>query len=987
MKNQNLLSQTIKFVLLGGASALIAMPAFAQDESDTDEDTLAPVEVTGSRIRRAAGETALPVLSIGREEIARLGLPVLADVLRELSVNGPSLSLNTNNGNTSGNSGVNLRNCASNRTLVLVNGRRWVSSNGLAGSVDLGSIPLAAVDRIEVLKDGASALYGTDAICGVINVLTRTSFDGAQFEGYYGEFDDGDGERESVSMTMGGSTERFSGSLNVSYLKQNAVFAGDREISRVPLFGFPSNTSAPGRASGVGPFGGFNVPGLGQTTLRPGAQGCLPNQVCAPARTADFKPFDFVTDGYNFAPDNYLSQPQVVRSVFGQASYSLSDRIRAKTEIFYTNRNGDAQLAAQPLAPLTISAQNIYNPFAANIVGGSYRPINFPRRFGQDQDTWRFVGGLEGDFDFSDRTLYWDAGYNFSENRQVQLKEGFYFTTRINSALGPSFINSQGVAACGTPTAVIAGCVPLNVFGGPSGLTRPMFDYITVSPRNLQESTQESITANISGDVFELPGGPLAFAFGLERRKESGLDNPDPLTNAGLVLGDNPQTPTSGKFSVDEAYLELRVPVLSDVAFAKTLEVSLASRFSDYSSFGSTTNSKASLRWQVVDDILVRGSWGEGFRAPSVNELFQGNATGRPGFQDPCSATNPLFISSAQTRAQCLASGAPVGFVSQLSQTFLTTGGNVGLQPETSTSKTLGVVYSPQWLAGLDMYVDWYNIEINDAIGGRGTNDILNGCFSEINPLRCALITRDTTGAVNGNRGEISNIDSRNQNFRGGLETEGFDFGGGYRYDMNDWGLLQLRLDNTYVSYFGDVDKPDRGDVNSDGDISSGNVVGQLPGGSSGGAPRHRLRSNLSTTWVYGDFSLSTTLEYRSKINESCNNVNNTALALGRINPSFNALRDLCTEPGRIIDSFVFTPGTQTVVTRVTPSPRNKLGGVTYTTLQGAWQAPWDGNVSLGIRNLFDKEPPFSSDAFANSYDAQYQIPGRFFYMSYTQKF
>ncbi len=981
---RNCLAASITLTLAG----VVAQPTPLFAQNGEEAETLETVEVLGSRIRRAEQETWQPVTSIDRADLERTGLTSVADVLREISANGPSLSLQTNNGNTSGNSSVNLRNCASNRTLVLVNGKRWVSNNGLAGTVDLGSIPLAAVDRIDILKDGASALYGSDALCGVINLQTRTGFEGMVVDAYYGQYDESDGDREAISVTMGGSSadDKFSGMLTASFVDQKPVFAGDREISAVPLFGFPANTSSPGRASPVGPFGNFTLSGR-NFTLDPSRPGCRPNQVCAPGTQSDFRNFNFITDGYNFAPENYLLQPQKTYSVFATGDYAISDSIRAKAEVFYTNRNGDAQLAAQPLSPLTISAQSIYNPFGANITGAAFRPINFPRIFGQDQDTWRFTTGLEGSFEFGDRYFYWDVGYNYADNKQVQVKDGFYFTTRVNNATGPSFIDTQGIPRCGTPTAVIAGCVPMNVMGGAAGFTQAMFDNVAVSPRNLQQSSMTSITANLSGEVIDLPAGPLAFAFGLERRKEEGSDNPDPLTNAGLVLGDNPVTPTRGAFDVNEAYLELSAPLLSDAPLAKSLEVSLAARYSDFSSFGSTTTPKFSVRWQVIDELLIRGSWGEGFRAPSVAELFQGNATGRPAFQDLCSSSNPLFVANASTRQRCAETGVPAGFVSRLSQTFLTTGGNSDLQPEESVSKTLGVVYSPEWMEGLDLYADWYSIEIENSIGGFGANAILTGCYSQLNDARCALITRDRTGAVNGNPGEISNIDSRNLNFLGGLETDGLDFGGSYRFEIGDWGTLTTRFDNTYVNYFGDIDKPERGELNRDGDISGGNLVGTLPAGSSAGAPRHRLRSNLSLVWSIEDFTVSTTLEYRSRINESCNNVVNTANALGAVDANFRALRDLCSDPDRVIDLYSFVPGTSTVRATPGPSPRNSLGGTTYTHLQGSWKSPWDATVTLGVRNLFEKDPPFSSDAFANSYDAQYLIPGRFFYMNYIQRF
>jgi iron complex outermembrane recepter protein len=286
---------------------------------------------------------------------------------------------------------------------------------------------------------------------------------------------------------------------------------------------------------------------------------------------------------------------------------------------------------------------------------------------------------------------------------------------------------------------------------------------------------------------------------------------------------------------------------------------------------------------------------------------------------------------------------------------------------------------------------------IENAIGANGETTILNGCYSQLVDARCALITRDRTGAVNGNPGEISNIDSRNQNFRGGLETDGIDFGGGYRFMLGDYGSLTTRLDNTYVIYYGDIDKPKRGEVNGDGDISGGNLIGGVTSGSSGGATRHRLRSNLSATWKFNDFTVAATLEYRSGVNESCTVVRNTALALANnaiarqqpqsVVDGFLALQNLCSDPTRLVDQYSFRPGTNIVVATPTVSPRNRFGGVTYTHLQGSWDAPWNGTISGGIRNLFDKNPPFSSNAFANSYDAQYLTPGRFFFVSYKQKF
>ena len=264
----------------------------------------------------------------------------------------------------------------------------------------------------------------------------------------------------------------------------------------------------------------------------------------------------------------------------------------------------------------------------------------------------------------------------------------------------------------------------------------------------------------------------------------------------------------------------------------------------------------------------------------------------------------------------------------------------------------------------------------------------MNSCYIQGNPSSCALITRDIAGSIYGNPGEVHNIAAQTRNFLGGLETEGFDFGANYRMDTADWGSFLFRWDRSYVAYFGDVGQPEIGQINRDGDISAGNLIGRLPSGSSQGAPRHRLRSNLATTWDINEFSFTATVEYRSKVRESCNNVVNTANALAaRLGTEFLELRNLCSDPGFAQTQYSFRPGTNEIVTSYALSPQNKLGGVTYTHLQGSWNAPWDGKISAAVRNLFDKDPPFSSDAFANSFDAQYLIPGRYFYASYEQRF
>jgi iron complex outermembrane receptor protein len=983
---KNTLATVIRVALYSAASiGGLSTVAIAQDTPDAakkDEAmTLDAVTVLGSRIKRTETETALPVLTIDRAELERTGLTQVADILKELSINGPSLSLNTNNGNTSGVTRVNLRGCGSNRTLVLVNGKRWISDVGLGGSVDLSSIPFAAVERVEVLKEGASALYGTDAICGVINITTKSNFSGAQLKAYYGQYDQDDGARKAYDFTFGHATDRWSALLNASYTKQDAVSAGNRAISAVPLYGFGANTSTPGRASTTTPYGRYTVGGV-VYTLDPTKPGCQLNQLCT--SKSDFKVYDFNTDGYNFAPVNYLNQPEDTKALFGEGTYRILDNLRVRVNGFLDQRGGQAQLAAQPLSPLTIAANNVYNPFATRITGASFRPINFPRQYNQNQITRRFSAALEGDFEAFGKPFNWDVGASYGKNKFDLVKSGFEFTTKLNEALGPSFIQN-GKAVCGTAAAPITsdGCVPWNVFGGPAGVTADMFNFVAATPRNVQSYRTDNYTANISAPIFALPAGDLAVAAGYEYRKERGSDTPDPLTAAGLLLNDVPYLPTKGQYDLNEFYGEVDVPIFKDQPFAKSLDISLAVRRSDYSSFGNTTNPKASLHWQPIDDLLVRGSWGKGFRAPSISELYSGIAQGRPTADDPCSTDSVAY---AAARAACAAAGVPANFKKINAQTFLSTGGNANLKPETSTNKTFGFVYSPSYFEGFDATVDWYNIKIENAIGANSAPTILNNCYLYGVTSYCSLITRDLTGATFANPGEITNILGLNQNFVGGLEVEGFDFALNYKLKTDHYGDFRFNWANAYITYYGDINKPKRGQVNGDGQISSGNTVGQESSvGSSTGAPIFRLRSTLNAQWNINDFSFGGTIEYYSKISETCNTAASTAIALAA--RGITNFTDYCTEPGRVTNVYSYKSGTNIVVASPLAQPRNTFPSVTYVDLQGSWKAPWKGVITAGIRNLFDRKPPFSSDAFANSFDPQYRIPGRFYYASYQQNF
>ncbi len=969
-----LLRHAILSALYGTTALAVAPAAVAQD----DAEELETITVVGSRIKRTDIETSQPVFVLEREDLQRTGLTSIGDILQDLSNVGPTLNTTFNNGGN-GSTQVDLRNLGPNRTLVLVNGRRWVSS--LGGAVDLNTIPTSAIERVEVLKDGASAIYGSDAISGVINITMRDTYDGAESTAFYGENQEGDGRVEQYDFTIGSSTDRASVLLNASYTKQEPIFAGDREISAVPLFGFGGNNTLTGASSST-PFGlfGFGAAGNrlpngapGLVTLTPGRPGSV---------TGDFRTFDGTQHGFNFAPDNYLQTPQERTSIYAQARYNITDAVSFSSTVLYNERKSELLLAAVPftfgvvgagLGRFNIPASNVFNPFGQEITRAQYRNTKQLRSFNQDVDTFYFAGGFDGSFDLMDRAFSWDVNYIYTDNERHDTIFGQFDLNRLRAGLGPSFRDAAGNAVCGTPTAPIAGCVPINIFGGPDGFTQAMADYSSFTEQSFFYKKTYNYTANVTGDLFDLPAGPLSFAAGYEYRREFGFDLPDALTQSGASTG-NIRLATRGGFSLDEFYAEFNIPILKDMTLAQIFEIAVAARYSDYSNFGDTTNPKIGFRWKPIDDLLVRGNWSEGFRAPTISELFTGNSDSFPTVNDPCSASqNP----QGDTLTRCRngfggVAPVPAGYQQANAQIRITQGGNTLLQPELAETKTLGLVYSPSWLDGLDVYLDWYNIELENAIGIRSGNFIINDCYVTGNLSSCALVVR-------GSGGVVQDIRATTQNFIGGTEVEGYDLTVNYRFDT-EFGKFNINWDSAYVTYLGDLGQPDfnfctliAGPTPSSGVLQPGQTcIGEIRFGNQAGVyfdrnPNWRLKSNISTNWQLGDWGATLTARYLSDLDENCNIVRTAA-----INSGSPQLQSLCTQ----------IPGSHQF-----PLAEHTIEDTWYFDAQVTWDTPWNGRIAGGARNLFDEDPPIVYNTFANSFDPQYDVPGTFWYVSYTQKF
>lgn len=839
-KISNAVRLAVMFGAVGTTAAFSATTMAAEEE---EAKKVERIEVTGSRIKRTDVENASPILVMDREAIDVSGQISIGDILQKIPAAGAALNTAFNNGGN-GSTNMDLRNLGSQRLLVLVNGRRWVSS--LGATVDLNTIPTSAIERVEVLKDGASALYGSDAIAGVVNIITRKDFEGVELSSYVGEnMSEGDGRQYTAEMTLGTSTDKGGILFNANHTTQQPIWAGDREVSSVGWSSTGMNTrlgvnpntlSAANQAAMIA--NGYKTNSVGRYDLMAKeGTGTATGLDKLRARKAGNG------DSYNYAPDNYLVTPQNRNAFYVQGYYNLTDDLRLVSDFVMTNRKSAQELAPMPVtlgaafgasaSRVDIHADNIYNPFKQTLFGdasrakaagyATYDPYTLQRRmveagsrrYNQNDNTYRGMVGLEGAF--GDSSWTWDAHYIYGQNSQDEKTTGLLNLTRINSALG---------ANCTASTS----CVPLNLFGGPGTITQDMLDYITFDSIASSGSELKDYAFNTSGELFELPSGFMGLAVGFERREENGYDNPDPLTVTGESSG-NQRDATAGGFRLDEAYAEVSIPVLEN------LLISPAVRFSDHSSYGNNSTAKVGVEFRPIEDLLVRSTWAEGYRAPSLSNLFAGNSDSYLNLTDPCntldSKGNPVTLDLSKVPG---CAGVPAGYRQANAQIRITQKSSPDLKPETSTSQTVGFVYNPSWLEGAELTVDWYDIEVEDSISRIGHGIIIAGCATG-GPASeyCGMIDRDSNGNV---------VDLRNalQN-QGTLHVQGVDTYMAYRLPETSFGTFKTYLDFSYVT---------------DSEISDEEYVGVQWGDA--GYPR--LKGSFGVDWMLGDWDAHYTARY-----------------------------------------------------------------------------------------------------------------------------
>ncbi|HDS1137227.1 TPA: TonB-dependent receptor [Stenotrophomonas maltophilia] len=941
-------SYTLLSLAVGTALAAAWAPAaHAQTDGDKTPKNLDRIQVTGSAIRSVDIETQQPIIAITRSMIEHQGFTTIADLLQNLTSTGaPAISRARAlaSGENVGGYYADIRNLGATRTLVLVNGKRLGATTG--GLQDLSQIPMSAVERIDVLKDGASALYGSDAIAGVVNIITRKDYDGLEVSVQHGQFSQGDGKDSTFSLVTGARGERGGYTLALEYQKSDPVFARDRSFSR---------------HGGAGP----GYPGADWSNISQNGSWCDPALYRCNTGDAVFKTLNRggnpknPNDYHPITPAEFANGNEQMllqtgierRSLFLSTDYALTDQIKFSTDIGYNERVTDQQIAGYPYQSTKfgtpLSAASVFNPVGRN-VEFNRRLWELPRTTESKLKSLRIAPSLSGYFELATKTYDWEVGALFNRNEVTKAGRGDMSLIASRQALGASYLDANGVARCGTAASPVSGCLawnPLLPFGvaGAGSLSDPelqRFLFPTFTDTGITKT--RSYFANISGPVIDLPAGELSVALGYQYRKEEGRFVPDAFAQSrqSTALG---ASTTAGDYRLNEFFAEVNVPVLRDLPFAKELTVNLATRYSDYSNFGSTTNSKASFAWRPIEELMVRGTFAEGFRAPSISDLYGGLGTSFETYVDPCGtgATN-----SVNGNAACNAAGVPLGY-QQLNQSLkpcasypcatpdeFTTGSNPKLRPEESKSRTVGVVWSPRWVDGLDINLDWYSYKITNMIIQDSVDRILRDCYVLGNAPRCGSIKRAGDGHITSMFYGLANL--------GAMETEGWDLGIRYRLPEFSFGRFTLDLQNSYVSRY------DEQNQNSAGETIMMGRIGQ-PG-------IFRLRSNLGVNWQLGNFTTQYTLRYYSGMVESC--VPNRP----------------CTLP----DRYAYGE----------PDAQRRVGGNAFHDIQVSYKLPWNGTVALGSNNVFNHQGPimFSKPSSSFPYYGGFDI-GRTVYVKYSQRF
>ncbi|WP_406828166.1 TonB-dependent receptor [Microbulbifer sp. ARAS458-1] len=750
--NQLLERSDLTFTHTGtNAVAIVAKePSVEQDTIDKtqlleDEVIVTGRSLTGSHLRHLKLDSYAPIDVLAQPELEITGAQTISELLKFLpAVSGNSTSTSVTNGGN-GTATVTLRGLPASNTLVLINGRRIVS-NGFGGeAADLNTIPLSAVDRIEVLKDGASAVYGSDAIAGVVNIILRRDFDGLSVNTYYGQAERGDQDTSSYSVTWGGGSEDTHLMLSLADYRQGGILSRDRDLS----------ASADNR-----PLGGTDL----RSSASPQGFIALADEVVT--NTEDgYGPWT-PEDLYNFREHTSARVPSERQSLYLALNQRLSADTQGFAELMTVRTRSESTLAPTPVftrfdnGDLTITSDNIYNPFGEDITDVRKRVLELgPRVQYNGTDTYRLNTGFKGLMD----DWQWEltAATHYTRARET-----------LSNLIDPNHLSLglKGPDVCTES----AGCTPIDLLGQSGSIDQAQLDYIRSANRVDGASRMTSLTYIADGPLGQNAAGDILAAAGVEVRREA-IDFTSTDANGFSLIGGVASGSAQGNRLIGEAFAEISLPLK-----AEHLWLDGAIRYSDYSDFGNTANPKLALRWRPLPTVLVRASYATGFKAPTLVDMNQTGYQSQEFLFDPCTNSNATSLPGCSGRAD----QARIQYLTEF-------GGNPDLQPETSDNRSLGIVWTPGDFTGFHASLDLYDIRQNDVIDTSPqyliNENAINGVFAD-------RVQRDE-------RGDITRVVATRLNI-GAREVRGIDASLRYQHQSKELGLIRWSMNSSHMARY-----------------------------------------------------------------------------------------------------------------------------------------------------------------------------------------
>jgi len=987
--------------------AFLGLSATQASAADTAGAEVSEIVVTGTRIPTPNLTSVAPVTSVTSADIKAQGVARVEDLINSLPQSFAAQGSNVSNA-SDGTATVNLRGLGPNRTLVLIDGKRLMAGNPTSSiapvAADLNFIPTALVERVDILTGGASAVYGADAVAGVVNFIMNRNFEGVRLDAQYsiyqhsqhdgtsanivraarakaavpdnfivpGDFTGGEGDTESIIIGANAPDGKGNVTAYATHVQINPVLASHYDYTACDF-----NSDVTFTAGGCG----------GSGTAFPTRFGSFIVDPSGPGNT--FRPRTS-SDVYNFAPTNYLQRPDQRYGFGAFAHYDINPHFQAYADLMFMDDNSTAQIAPGGIfassgpGPGGTFAINCDNPFATlaqqqalcGAAAGTATNVNVAvaRRNTEgggrltifDHQEQRYVVGLKGDLagDWS-----YDGYLQYGKTSLNTEQDANFLTSRINRSLIAKR-NAAGQIVC---QSVIDGsdpaCVPINYFTLGS-VTPAALNYLQAPTFAGGNIIEQIASFNVVGSLPDGIKSPMAndkigVSLGAEYRREH-LDTYSDVPQAtGDVNGNGAANPpVNGGYDVYELFGEARVPLVQDAPFAKDITAELAYRYSDYSNAGVTHTYKVSGDWTIVDGVRLRAGYNRAVRAPNVVELFSPQNVVLDGTQDPCAglaAGDPLVQRCATlfglSTAQVLALEPDPA-----NQYNGQTGGNPNLQPEKSDTYTVGFVWQPSFLPGANLTIDYFDIKVDNYISNIGANVILNGCVNGTNPEFCSLVHRDSVGTIRSTQGFV--IDTvQNQ---GGLHTNGVDVSAGYHTGLDTFGLANLgSVSANFVGTW--LDKLETTVLDGTDAIDCAGLYGatcSTLGGSNNPNPhwRHKLRLTWNTPFEYGWFGglgLSVQWRYYSKVD---------------------------------LDAFDSQPALN--------SPDNQfqsdkqLGARSYFDLLATFKVKDNYSFRVGVNNVFDKDPPLTGanncpagPCNQNVYAQMYDTLGRYIFVGLTADF